>query len=183
MTKEIKQDATCPACPITGGIKKMFCKIISIVQCKIILTEKYLAPLALLWARFYIGSIFWRSGQTKIVNLDTAAQLFEWEYIPKWIENSKDVMGMDLSWTVPDPSIAAKLSTFAELGFPILLVLGFGGRLGALGLLGMAITIETFIYPGTTEHYYWMVILLLLLTVGPGKISIDCFLRKKLLKE
>lgn len=184
MMKENESNApSCPVCPMTGGIKGVMCKMISIAQCKIILTEKYLAPLALLWARFYIARVFWKSGQTKITNLDTAAQLFEWEYIPKWQENSKSVLGMDLSWAVPDPAIGAKLATIAELGFPILLVLGLGGRLGALGLLGMAATIELFIYPGTTEHYYWMTILLLLATLGPGKISVDYFLRNKLMKK
>jgi putative oxidoreductase len=181
MTKENKNAAACPACPMTGGIKGIVCKVISIAQCKIILTEKYLAPLALLWARFYIARVFWKSGQTKIANLDTAARLFEWEYISKWQENSKSIFGMDLSWTVPDPVIGATLATFAELGFPVLLVLGLGARFGALGLLGMTATIELFIYPGTTEHYYWMTILLLLVAVGPGKISIDHFLRKKLI--
>ena len=183
MMEKNKNNAACPVCPITGGIKGIMCKVASIAQCKIILTEKYLAPLALLWARFYIARVFWKSGQTKITNLDTAAQLFEWEYIPKWQENSKSIFGMDLSWTVPDPAIGAKLATFAELGFPVLLVLGIGARFGALGLLGMAMTIELFIYPGTTEHYYWMTILLLLVTVGPGKISVDHFLRKRLMDK
>lgn len=158
-------------------------KMLGLAVCKIHLIEKFLAPLALLWARFYIARIFWKSGQTKITNLDNAAQLFEWEYIPNWEKNSKSVLGMDLSWTVPDPAIAAKLATYGELGLPVLLLLGLGGRLGAFGLLGMAATIEIFVYPGTLEHYHWMTILLLLITVGPGKISLDHFIRRKFMEK
>lgn len=170
-------------CPVTQRVRTLACKALSIARYKIYLTENFLAPLALLWARFYIGRVFWKSGQTKISNLDRAAQLFEYEYIPKWRENSKDVFGMDLSWTVPDAAIGAKLSTFAELGFPVLLVLGLFGRGAALGLLGMTIAIELFVYPGTAEHYSWMTLLLILITLGPGKISIDHWLRKKLLDK
>lgn len=175
----IKQPARTSSCA-AGRVKSFLCGITSLGKFSIGATEKYLSPLAMFWARIYIANVFWKSGQTKITNLDSAAQLFEWEYIPKWEENSKNIFGLDLSWTVPDPAFAAKLATYAEIGLPILLLFGLGTRFGAIGLLGMAITIELFIYPGTSDHYFWMVILLLIITHGPGKLSIDHFIRKRL---
>lgn len=145
--------------------------------------DKYAYPFMLLGARFYIARVFWRSGQTKIPNIDSTVDLFKTEYIPNWAVNSKNLLGMDLSWTVPDPAIAAKLAIITELGLPVLLVLGLMGRFAALGLLGMTATIELLIYPGTTEHYYWMIILGLLITGGPGAISVDHLLRKKFLND
>jgi len=163
-------------------------KSLSLAGCKIHLFETYLAPLALLAGRIHIGNIFWKSGMTKwnkegFGMLDSATQLFEWEYIPNWEKNAKDFHGFDLSWTVPAPETAAQMATYAELGFPILLILGLGGRIGAFGLFMMALTIELLVYPGTTEHYHWMALLAILFTVGPGKISIDHFIRKHLLEK
>jgi len=179
MSQETSVHDKCTECVLHTGFKKLIVKITRIVQYKIKFLEVFIAPLALLWARFYMARLFWKSGQTKITNMDSAAQLFEWEYIPLWEENSKSVFGLDLTWTVPDPAIAATLATYSELGLPVLLLLGLGTRFAALGLLGMSLTIELLIYPGTTEHYFWMTILLLIMAVGPGKISADHFLRKK----
>lgn len=170
-------------CPVRGRLCAIGCRLVSIGACKVRLTEKYVLPLALLWARVHMALIFWRSGQTKIANLDTAVTLFEYEYLPKWAENSKDVFGLDLSWTLPKAEIAAPLSAYAELGLPVLLALGLAGRVSAFGLIVMTATIELFIYPGTTEHYHWMTILFLLMATGPGKISIDHFIRQKLMGE
>lgn len=163
--------------------KTLFEKALCIAQCKLHITETYFTPLALIAARAYIGRVFWRSGQTKIENLENAKMLFEWEYLPNWEKNAQNVLGVDLSWTVPSAGFAATLTTFAELGLPILLVIGLAGRVSAFLLLLMAVTIEVFVYPGTTEHYYWMIVLAILVTTGPGKISIDHFIRKKFLEE
>ncbi len=152
-------------------------KMLKIAQCKICICEHLLAPVAFVAARAYIGRVFWRSGQTKIGNPDTTVALFEDEYVANWTENAKDVFGMDLSWTVP----SATAATYAELGLPVLLVLGIASRSAAFALLLMTIVIEVFVYPGTSEHYYWMLILAMIVTAGPGKISVDHLVRKKLL--
>ncbi|NBX65383.1 MAG: DoxX family protein [Proteobacteria bacterium] len=113
--------------------------------------------------RLWIANVFWKSGLTKIANWDTTVALFADEY------------------KVPllPPEIAAYMGTAMELTAPILLVLGLGARFGALGLLFMTAVIE-FTYMSFPIHQVWALILLLVIFQGPGKLSVDHFIRKKL---
>ena len=117
-------------------------------------------PLSLiqLAMRIAVGAVFFKSGLLKINSWEFAIKLFEEEY------------------KVPllDPVLAARLATFNELTFPMLLFLGLATRLATLPLLGMVAIIQTFIYPQAwTEHLLWASILIFLLTRGPGSISVD----------
>jgi putative oxidoreductase len=117
-------------------------------------------PLSLiqLAMRIAIGAVFFRSGLLKINSWEFAIKLFEEEY------------------KVPllDPVLAARLATFNELTFPVLLFLGLATRLATLPLLGMIVVIQTFIYPQAwTEHLLWASILIFLLSRGPGSLSVD----------
>lgn len=78
----------------------------------------YLAPVADLAARLYVGKVFFTSGLTKTGNWDTTLFLFREEY------------------NVPllPPDLAAVVGTGAELVLPILLVVGLFTRVSALGL-------------------------------------------------
>ena len=76
-------------------------------------------------------------------------------------------------------NVAAFMATAGELILPVLLIAGFLTRIGALGLLVMALVIEIFVYPGTQQHYYWMIILAMLLTYGPNKLSVDHWLCRR----
>lgn len=108
--------------------------------------------------RIGIALVFWKSGMAKTANWDLTVQLFADEY------------------QVPllSPEVAALLATTAELTCPVLLVFGFGARLGAAALLGMTFVIQTFVYPDNwSEHFLWASILLCILSRGPGVISID----------
>ena len=72
------------------------------------------------------------------------------------------------------PDLAAYLSTIAEHMFPVLLVVGFASRLSALGLFGMTMVIQLFVFPsGWPEHILWLSMLLLIISRGPGAISLD----------
>lgn len=158
-------------------------KMLSIAKWKISFTEKFLAPLALLAIRIHVGMVFWRSGQTKIDNLESTKQLFGWEYIPNWESNAtKSILGIDITFPVPSVEFAATSATYAEVVLPILLIAGFGGRFAAFGLFMMALTIESFIYPGVSEHAYWMLTMAIIVTQGPGLLSADYWIRRKLLK-
>lgn len=158
-------------------------KLLDIAAYKIKFTEKFLGPVMLLITRIYIGNIFFKSGLTKL-NPDTTTALFEYEYIPAWEANAtKTFFGTEINFPVPSAEFAAMSSMIAELFLPILLFLGFGARLGALGLLGMTFVIEIFVYPGHSDHRYWALLLGLILISGPGKLSIDHLLRKKFLKD
>jgi putative oxidoreductase len=119
-----------------------------------------LIPLSLiqLAMRIAVGSVFFNSGLLKINSWQFAVKLFEDEY------------------KVPllDPTLAARLATFTELTFPILLCVGLATRLATLPLLGMIAVIQTFVYPNAwTEHLLWASILVFLLSRGPGALSLD----------
>lgn len=124
--------------------------------------------LMLLFMRVVLAGIFWRSGQTKIAEgtwftiSDSAYALFETEY------NG-----------VPLPShLAAVTATVSEHLFPILLVFGLLTRFAALGLLGMTLVIQIFVYPDAwwTEHSLWIAMQLALIIRGAGMISLDAIL-------
>lgn len=134
-----------------------------------------LAPIADLGIRLWIAKFFWDSGLTK-VNVDgsfpfihlnpTTITLFQTEYhVP-----------------VLSPVVAAYLGTAVELIFPVLLAIGLGGRFAAAVLFVFNI-IAVVSYPGLEEfgvaqHQLYGTLLLLPLLRGPGKISLDHFIRR-----
>ena len=70
--------------------------------------------------------------------------------------------------------IAAYITVVAEIGFPILLVLGLFTRYAALGMLLMTLVIQVFVYPNAyVMHGLWAVALLFIMKHGPGKLSLD----------
>jgi putative oxidoreductase len=127
-----------------------------------------LRPLYALGLRLYLADVFFKSGLTKIQSWDSTVLLFTHEY------------------QVPllSPELAALLGTGVELVFPVLLVLGLAGRLSALALFAFNI-IAVISYPdlneiGLKDHVYWGILLLVPLFHGPGKLSLDCWLSRKL---
>jgi len=124
-------------------------------------------PLSLiqLAMRIAVGAVFFNSGLLKINSWEFAIKLFEQEY------------------KVPllDPTLAARLATFNELTFPVLLFLGVATRIATLPLLGMVAVIQTFVYPQAwAEHLLWASILVFLLVRGPGAISLDHLIELRL---
>jgi len=115
-----------------------------------------------------IADVFWRSGQTKVSGwhiTDTTVQLFRNEY------------------KVPllSPEVAAYLATIQEHLFSVLLVIGLASRLSALGLLGMTAVIEVFVYPENwPDHLLWAGCLLYVLGRGPGALSVDALIARRL---
>jgi putative oxidoreductase len=129
--------------------------------------EVYLVPILDLAIRIWLGMVFFQSGLTKIQSWDTTLSLFENEYAVLLLA----------------PELAAYLGTATELIFPVLLVLGLGGRLSAAVLFVFNI-IAVLSYPdlgevGIKDHQYWGLLLLIPLLHGPGKISIDHFIRRR----
>lgn len=124
----------------------------------------FLAPLADLGLRLWVGIVFLKSGLAKIQSMESTIMLFENEFqVPL------------LSATV-----AAYLGTFVELVFPILLIVGLGGRFAALVLFLFNI-VAVISYPGLSpagieQHQVWGLMLLVTLLHGPGKLSLDHFL-------
>ena len=129
------------------------------------LFDKVPVSLLLLTARLGVASVFFLSGRTKVDGLlhitDSTYTLFETEYVIPLVP----------------PHIAAHLATYSEHFFPILLVLGLFSRVGALGLLGMTLVIEVFVYPDAwSTHLSWAGLLLPILCLGGGRLSLDWLL-------
>ena len=118
--------------------------------------------LVALIARLSVASVFWRSGLTKIDETfqvkSTTFFLFKEEYkVP-----------------VIPPEILAYLATYQELVGAVLLVIGLATRLTALAFIGMVAVIQVFVYPqGWPDHSLWFALLFLLVARGPGAISVD----------
>lgn len=131
-----------------------------------------LQPLALLAARLYIADVFWRSGWLKATSWQGTLGLFRDEYhVP-----------------LLPPEVAAVAGTFGELFFPTLLVLGFLGRLGALGTFAVnAMAVISYSDVLLSEgfeaalgnHILWGVLLLGLTVFGSGRISVDAWLERR----
>lgn len=127
-----------------------------------------LQPLALLAARLYVAWVFFASGLTKIKDWETTLFLFEEEYSVPFIHFE----------------IAAWLGTAGELILPILLVLGLLGRFSALGLFFVnfvaVASLEAIAPAAYTLHVLWGLLLAQIFIWGPGFISADKILIKRL---
>ncbi len=119
-----------------------------------------------LLARAAIATIFWRAASTKLANFDLTIALFEDEYL------------RNLPFLPAAPM--AYLATAVELAMPALIVAGLLTRLATLPLIGMTLFIQLFVYPTSwPDHLIWFALLALLLARGPGTISLDALLARK----
>jgi putative oxidoreductase len=121
--------------------------------------------------RLDVAQVFFRSGMVKIRSWDGTLYLFHNEY------------------RVPllPPELAAWLGTFGELFLPPLLALGLATRFAALSLsMFNIVAVISFWHvlrdneAALTSHVYWGLLLLVTLTHGPGKLSIDHLIVKRL---
>jgi putative oxidoreductase len=109
-------------------------------------------------SRFALASVFWRSAQTKVSGFSIREEtffLFRDEY------------------KVPllSPDLAAYTATIGEHVFSVLLLVGLASRLSALGLFGMTMVIQLFVFPdGWPEHILWVALILGLIARGPGAL-------------
>lgn len=131
--------------------------------------ERYAGPVFDLAVRLWIARVFFRSGRTKLADWSITVALFEDEYqVP-----------------VLTPEAAALLATAFELAMPVLLVLGLGARLAALPLIAMALVIQFVLGAAnpdydSVEHIYWLFLLATIAIRGPGPISLDRIILKRI---
>jgi len=129
------------------------------------------APFALA-TRLYVSQVFLASGWLKLTNWSQTVGLFETEY----------------HTPVLPPTLAAVVGTFGELFFPILLILGIGGRIGALGLFAVnlmavisywhVLGADEFI-GGLRQHELWGFMLAMLAVYGSGALTLDRLLSRR----
>jgi putative oxidoreductase len=152
---------------IPGGLRKTM-----LLADKPIALIEMLQPVLLLALRLYIGWVFIRSGLTKIDDWSTTIALFTDEYhVP-----------------LLPPAFAAAMGATGELLLSPLLVLGLAGRFAALGLFvvnAMAVLsypqLFQFECPAAIQsHFCWGTLILLLAVFGPGALSADAWLKRRL---
>ena len=123
-----------------------------------------LQPLVALAGRIYIAQVFFASGLTKLRDWSVTLTLFTDDYkVP-----------------VLPPELAAYLGTAGELGLPVLLVLGLGGRIAPLGLfvvnLVAANALDDLAPAALQQHISWGIVLAALGFFGTGAWTLDCAL-------
>jgi putative oxidoreductase len=118
--------------------------------------------------RLYVGSVFFKSGLTKIADWDSTVQLFTDEYHTPLLS----------------PEAAAVMGAAGELGLPLLLFVGLLSRPAALGLFAVNL-MAVVSYPqlwkfdcpaAINDHKYWGILLLALVVFGPGRFALDAWL-------
>lgn len=123
-----------------------------------------LQPLAQLAARLFVAKVFFLAGLTKLRDWETTLLLFTEEY------------------RVPllPPEAAAWLGTAGEVGLPVLLALGLGGRVAALGLsvvnVVAVLSVPEMPEPAFMLHVFWGSLLAGVVLWGPGRWSVDGWL-------
>ena len=126
-----------------------------------------LQPIAALAMRLYVAKVFIMSGWLKVSRWDSTLALFQNDYhVP-----------------VLSPHVAAVLGTMAELGLPLLLILGIGTRAGAIALFLFNI-VAVISYPdlsdaGLKDHYLWGALMLVIAVYGPGRLSVDHWVARR----
>jgi putative oxidoreductase len=133
--------------------------------------------------RLVMARLFFLDGQTRIEGprVPLNVQDFDFSVILP-LQVKAETFGMFLTkyaaLPVP-PVLGAYLVSYAEFILPIMLVLGFGTRFAALGLLIMTALIQIYVMPQAlwSVHVYWAAILMVLLSLGAGQISFDHVIR------
>ena len=148
----------CPICAAAGGLYRFIARLYRWLD------RVPYAALAIP-LRLAVATVFWSSAMTHLANWDTTLDLFETEY--------------QLPFLPPGP--AAYMAVSIEVTTPILLILGLLTRPACLVLLGMTAVIEIFVYPlAWPTHIQWAAMLLVLLCRGPGVLSLDWLIRRRL---
>jgi len=129
------------------------------------------APFALV-VRLYVGWVFLKSGWLKVQDWGQTLSLFESEYhVP-----------------LLPPHAAAYVGTAGELVFSVLVMLGFAGRLSAIGLFAVNmiavisyshVLLQEGFEAAVGQHNLWGVILLFIIVRGPGAFSVDGLLARR----
>lgn len=132
-------------------------------------------------ARFSIAAVFWKSGQTKIEGL--AIDIVSGEFtlgMPRLSDNAVFLFQEEYRLPVLSPELGATLAALGEHILPVFILLGLATRLSVLGLLGMTLVIQLFVYPDAyPTHGTWAAVLLYLMAHGPGKLSIDAWIARR----
>lgn len=116
-------------------------------------------PAVNLAVRFYISYLVLMLAFIKIQDWNAVLFMFENEYQVPFMP----------------ASVAAVITVALQIVCPIMIILGYRARIGALILFLMAF-ISNYFYQPFVENEYWMLILAMLMSYGSDKWSLDCYL-------
>ena len=117
--------------------------------------------------RLGVGFVFFNAGILKFQSFEFAVKLFQEEYkVP-----------------ILPPEVAARITMFNELTWPVFLFLGLASRLATLPLLGQLVVMEMTYPKAWNDHVFWGSVLLLILTRGPGALSLDYLIERHFAKR
>ncbi len=128
-----------------------------------------------LLARIGLAFTLWLSGQTKIEGLvlDPLGLQVQWGW-PRVSESALELFRNEYALPLLPPDWAAWMAATAEHVLPLMLILGLGTRVAALGVLGMTLVIQLFVYPlAFPTHALWAACALALLVHGGGRLALD----------
>lgn len=126
----------------------------------------------LLALRLFVSWQFLKSGWLKLQDWETTQFLFEEEYVVPLVS----------------PGVAALLGTAGEIVFPVLLIVGLLARYAALGLSAVNIVavvayahvlLSDGFEAALGQHYLWGLMLATLVVFGPGRISADRLIARR----
>ncbi len=133
--------------------------------------------------RLVMARLFFLDGQTRVDGPRVPLNLHDFDLsvvLPLHVKAETVTAFFSQYAALPLPAVlAAYLLSYAEFILPICLVLGFGTRFAALGLLIMTALIQIYVMPQAlwSVHVYWASILMVLLALGAGQISLDHIIR------
>ena len=131
----------------------------------------YIAPLVL---RVALALPFFRSGLTRWDGWFSLAPSTTFLFSELF---KLHILGAE--YAIPFPDLVSYLVGIGEITLPILLVLGLGTRLAALGILAMTAVIQLVVPDGWVNfHLYWAAIALAIVALGGGAISVDRLIDK-----
>jgi putative oxidoreductase len=139
--------------------------------------------LVALGLRLVMARVFFFDGQTRIDGPRVPLNVHDFDLsvvLPLQVKAETFAVFLNQYAALPvPPMLAAYLVSYGEFVLPIMLVLGFGTRIAALGLLIMTAMIQVYVMPQAlwNVHIYWASILMVLLALGPGQISVDAIIR------
>ena len=143
--------------------------------------ERIPHSLIALLGRGSIAAVFWSSGQTKVegfaIDLVGGTVDLGW---PRLSDSAVFLFREEYRLPLLSPELAAYAAATAEHLFPVLLLIGLATRFSALALLGMTAVIQLLVYPDAwAVHGTWATILLYLAATGPGRLSVDHWIKAR----
>lgn len=151
---------TSPATPLSSPLDRALRSLPALWQWMDRPLNALRSPLAVA-GRLYVAQAFFLSGLTKLRDWETTLALFSDEYhVP-----------------LLPPQVAAYMGTAGEIGLPILLALGLGGRFAPLGLsvvnVVAVLSLSDIAPAALQQHMSWGIVLAALAVCGPGGWAAD----------